>query len=147
MARLARQFLRSESGSISAPARKVSTTDPNAATKVVKSVCCTRLDRPGTLPAIAPTRISTRATATPARMLIRVATSARAIQTATTVYGFMLVLLLPPTNSLVEAIIPAYDGRFKERASSRRQGSDVSESWFSGAGACRWGGGTRCGPV
>jgi len=83
--RLAFQWRRRETGSISAPARKVRVTEPRLARKVVNAVCCTRPDTPGMLPATAPTRISASATAIPARMLISEAPSASAIQMAATV--------------------------------------------------------------
>src|SRR5579859_1586588 len=96
---LAFQCRRSETGSISAPARKVSSTDPTDERNVVNDVCWTKLETKGMLPAATPIAISTRATATPARMLITEASSARAIHTAAIVYT-----LMPAHLSLVEAI-------------------------------------------
>ncbi len=80
--RLAFQWRLNDTGSISAPARKVSVIDPTPARKVVNAVSWTSPDMPGRLPASAPTRISARATAMPARMLMSDAISASPIHTA-----------------------------------------------------------------
>ena len=64
MDRLAFQCPRRDTGSISAPARKVSTREPALARKVITSVELTCSRRPGMFPASAPTTISTRAAGT-----------------------------------------------------------------------------------
>ena len=88
IATLAFQCRRSDTGSISAPARKVSVTDPMAARNVVKAVCSTSPETPGKLPAAVPTRISASATAMPARMLTIDARRASATHTAAIAYVF-----------------------------------------------------------
>ena len=84
METLALQCLRSDTGSISAPARKVRSTEPIEARKVVYEVCWTCSLIPGMFPASAPTTISTRATGTTIRMLTTEAKSAMPIQMAAT---------------------------------------------------------------
>lgn len=82
--RLARQCRRKLSGSISAPARNVSTAEPIVARKVVNWVSCTTCEWPGMLPTTAPTTISMSATEMPTRMLMRLASSAMPIHAAAT---------------------------------------------------------------
>src|SRR5947208_5936174 len=98
---LARQLAFSEMGSISAPARNVSTPLPSSARKFVHSVDCNTWCRcpvlvlvpaipicsvppsspTARLPAMTPTKISTSATDMPVRIEIRLPMSARPIQT------------------------------------------------------------------
>lgn len=82
--RLGFQLRRRLSGSISAPARNVSTAEPKVARKLVNSVCCTTWSEPGMLPTTAPTTSSINATEIPTRMLIRLASRARPIHAAAT---------------------------------------------------------------
>jgi hypothetical protein len=84
MDRLARQCSRSDAGSISAPARKVSTSDPALARNTTVSAWVTCSRSPGMLPASAPTTISTSAAGTATRMLTRAATKAIPSQIAVT---------------------------------------------------------------
>ncbi len=84
MAMLARRLARSETGSISAPARNVSTPLPSMARKLVQSVDC-RMCWPSPkwmLPAATPTTISISATEMPTRMEIKLAMNASPIQIA-----------------------------------------------------------------
>jgi hypothetical protein len=78
MVRLALMCRRSESGSISAPARKVSKPEPNVARKSIQGVVC----RPAKLPPRMPKPISMSATETPTRIDTRLAASAIAIHAA-----------------------------------------------------------------
>jgi len=73
---LAFQCFFSETGSISAPGRKVSRIEPTPARKVVKPSLDDVLFYPRNVPETAPTRISTRATETLIRMLMNDASSA-----------------------------------------------------------------------
>jgi hypothetical protein len=82
MDRLAFQWRLRLTGSISAPARKVSSIDPTPARNVTMSVPVTCSLIPGRLPATAPTTISTNATGTPMRILTTDANSAIPIQMA-----------------------------------------------------------------
>src|SRR3989442_4709029 len=84
MLRLARMFARSEAGSISAPARNVSTPLPSIARKLTHSVVFRMWWSPPKwmFPTITPTRISISATEIPSRMEIKLATSAKPIQIA-----------------------------------------------------------------
>ena len=84
MLRLTRMFARSEAGSISAPARKVSTPLPSMARKLIHSVVL-RMWWPSPremFPTTTPTRISMSATEMPRRMEMRLARSASPIQIA-----------------------------------------------------------------
>ena len=84
MDRLAFQCPRSDTGSISAPARNVSTREPALARKVttpVVAMCCWI---PGMFPASAPTTISARAAGIASRMLTNEASRAVPAQIAIT---------------------------------------------------------------
>ena len=81
---LDRQCPRSDTGSISAPAKNVSTSDPTLARKVTTAVCVTCSRMPGMFPASAPTTISTSAAGTAIRMLTTEASSAMPSQMAAT---------------------------------------------------------------
>ena len=81
---LAFQCPRRDTGSISAPARKVSTREPVLARKVTNSgwlMCCSM---PGMFPASAPTTISTSATGIAILMLMTDASRAIPTQMAAT---------------------------------------------------------------
>jgi len=72
--------MRRESGSISAPARKVRRTAPKAARKLTHSLVCS----PRKLPPITPIPISISATEMPVRIETRLATKASSIHAAAT---------------------------------------------------------------
>jgi hypothetical protein len=76
MDRLAFQCPRSETGSISAPARNVRTSDPALARNTTTLVWVTCSLIPGMFPASAPTTISTSAAGTATRMLMTEASNA-----------------------------------------------------------------------
>src|SRR3989442_201661 len=101
MLRLARMFARSEAGSISAPARNVSTPLPSIARKLTHSVVFRMWWSPPKwmFPTITPTRISISATEIPSRMEIKLATSAKPIQIAA-------------MNQMFSTIIAVRRGRF-----------------------------------
>jgi len=84
MDRLAFQCPRRATGSISAPARNVSTREPTLARNVTTSVGMTCSRIPGMFPASAPTTISTSAAGTAIRMLTTDASSAMPSQMAAT---------------------------------------------------------------
>ncbi len=84
MDRLAFQCPRSDTGSISAPARNVSTSEPTLAKNTTTSVWVTCSRIPGIFPAKAPTTISTSAAGTAIRMLIIEASKAMPSHIATT---------------------------------------------------------------
>ena len=84
MDRLAFQCPRRDTGSISAPARNVSTSEPTLARKVTRSVEVTCSRMPGMLPASAPTTISTSAAGTAILMLTTEASRAMPSQMAAT---------------------------------------------------------------
>jgi hypothetical protein len=84
MDRLAFQCPRSDTGSISAPARNVSTSEPALARNVTRSVEVTCCWIPGMLPASAPTTISTSAAGTAILMLTTEASRAMPTQIAVT---------------------------------------------------------------
>jgi len=71
---------RRESGSISAPARKVSRPEPKVARKSIQGVVCS----PAKLPPMMPNAISISATDTPTRIETRLAARAIPIQAAAT---------------------------------------------------------------
>ena len=84
MDRLAFQCPRRDTGSISAPARNVSTREPTLARKTTTPVWVTCSRMPGMFPASAPTTISTSAAGTAIRMLTTDASRAMPSQTAAT---------------------------------------------------------------
>ena len=84
MDRLAFQCPRSDTGSISAPARNVSTNEPALARNVTTPVWVTCCWMPGMFPASAPTTISTSAAGTAIRMLTTEASRAMPSQMAAT---------------------------------------------------------------
>jgi len=84
MDRLAFQWSRNDTGSISAPARNVSTSDPALARNVTTSVWVTCSRMPGMFPASAPTTISTSAAGIAIRMLMTDASKAMPSQMAAT---------------------------------------------------------------
>ena len=81
---LAFQCPRRDTGSISAPARNVSTSDPALARKVTTSVWLMCWLMPGMFPASAPITISTSAAGTAIRMLTIEASRAMPSQMAAT---------------------------------------------------------------
>jgi hypothetical protein len=81
---LAFQCPRSDTGSISAPARNVSTSEPRLARKVIRSVEVTCGAMPGMFPASAPTTISTSAAGMAILMLITEESRAMPTQMAIT---------------------------------------------------------------
>ena len=84
METLAFQCPRRDTGSISAPARNVSTSEPTPARKVTKPVWLTCWLMPGMFPASAPTTISTSAAGTAIQMLTIEASRAMPSQMAAT---------------------------------------------------------------
>src|SRR5437870_7864012 len=86
IARLGLRCLRSDSGSISAPARKVRSPEPKVARKSIQGVVW----NPRKLPPMTPTNISTSATEIPSLMEMTLATSASPIQAAATNHMFSM---------------------------------------------------------
>ena len=84
MDRLAFQCPRSDTGSISAPARNVSTSEPTLARNTTTAVEVTCSRTPGRFPAKAPTTISTSAAGTAILMLTTDARRAMPSQMAAT---------------------------------------------------------------
>src|SRR5712691_9724555 len=84
--RLGLRCLRSDSGSISAPARKVRSPEPKVARKSIQGVVW----NPRKLPPMTPTNISTSATEIPSLMEMTLATSASPIQAAATNHMFSM---------------------------------------------------------
>src|SRR4030042_5954281 len=84
MARVGASCRRKDYGSISAPARNVSTTEAKPAKKLIQALGTKRVELKYAprLPATNPRKISTRATEMPMRIEIRLARSAKPIQAA-----------------------------------------------------------------
>src|ERR1019366_9763928 len=133
MVMLARRLARSETGSISAPARKVKTPRPSIARKFVQSVVCKICWPPAKwmLPAATPTTISISATEMPTRIEIRLARNASPIQMAATNQIFSCI-----KNSCERLFVGVISAEFVRRFSHAGRQTPLPCKWY-GSGAIR----------
>src|SRR5712691_5688599 len=117
--RLGLSCLRSDSGSISAPARKVRSPEPKVARKSIQGVVW----NPRKLPPMTPTNISTRATEMSSLMEMTLATSASPIQAAAT--NQMFSIRCPPA---IECQPPGEPEGRRYKAPDRPPGHDQEPS-------------------
>src|SRR5882724_4681091 len=97
--------MRRESGSISAPARKVRRTAPKVARKLTHSLVC----RPRKLPPITPMPISISATEMPVRIETTLATKASSIHAAATNQMLVACAIIGSTRSLPPDALEGHD--------------------------------------